>query len=167
MTQNTIWIGDIDPWMDEVFVRNIFLNIAPVKSIKVMKKNGQSIGYGFIEFESEEAANYVLNNFNGKPIMGSSKLLKLSKAQYNLNKKAEEEIQIYICDMDTSVNEEQLKEFFAKDYKSVFGAKVICDPYTRVSKGYGFIKFKCQEEANKAVIEMNGKILNNKRVRVK
>lgn len=167
MNQCTIWMGDIDPWMDEVFVKNIFLSIAPVKSIKVMKKNGQSIGYGFIEFDSEEVANYVLTNYNGKPIMGSNKLLKLSKAQFNLNKKLEEEIQIYICDMDSSVNEEQLRDFFSKDYSSVFGAKVICDPYTRISKGYGFVKFKNQEEANRAVTEMNGKSLNGKRIRVK
>lgn len=167
MSQSTIWIGDIDPWMDETFVRNIFINIAPIKSIKVMKKNGQSIGYGFIEFESEEIANYVLSNYNGKSILGYNKLLKLSKAQYNLNKKSEDEIQIYICDMDINVNEEQLKDFFEKDFKSVTGAKIICDPYTRISKGYGFIKFKNQEDANRAVTEMNGKLLNSKRIRVK
>lgn len=167
MSANTLWIGDIDPWMDEVYVKNIFQDIAEVKNIKVMKKNGQSIGYGFIEFESEEIATDILNKYNGKHINGYNKLLKLSRAQYNLSKRGEEEIQVYVCDMDLNVNEDQLKEFFLKEYKSVVSAKVICDPNTRVSKGYGFVKFKEQEEANRAVVEMNGKLLNTKRIRVK
>lgn len=167
MSSNTLWIGDIDPWMDEVYVKNLFANIANIKSIKVMKKNGQSIGYGFIEFDSEETASHVLHNYNGKSIMGYNKLLKLSRAQFNLNKQGEDEIQIYVCDMDINVNEDQLKEFFLNEYKSVFAAKVVCDPMTRVSKGYGFVKFKDMDEANRAVTEMNGKVLNGRRIRVK
>lgn len=167
MASNTLWIGDIDPWMDEVYVKSLFANIAPIKSIKVMKKNGQSIGYGFIEFDSDETASYVLHKYNGKSILGYNKLLKLSRAQFNLSKQGEDDIQIYVCDMDINVDEDQLKEFFEKEYKSVYAAKVICDSMSRVSKGYGFVKFKDQEEANRAVTEMNGKVLNGRRIRVK
>jgi RNA recognition motif-containing protein len=167
MSQNTLWIGDIDPWMDESYIENIFSSIAPIKSIKVMKKFGQSIGYGFIEFETEEIATNVLQTYNGKSIVGYNKLLKLSRAQYNLSKKGEEEVQIYICDMDLNINEDQLKEFFTQSFSSVVSAKIICDPITRVSKGYGFVKFSNSEDANKAVVEMNGKIMNNKKIRVK
>jgi RNA recognition motif-containing protein len=167
MASNTLWIGDIDPWMDEIYVKSLFSNIAPLKSIKIMKKNGQSIGYGFIEFDSDETASFVLHKYNGKSILGYNKLLKLSRAQFNLSKQGEDEVQIYVCDMDLSVNEDQLKEFFHKEFPSAFAAKIICDSGTRISKGYGFVKFKNAEEANKAVTEMNGKILNGRRIRVK
>ena len=166
MSANTIWIGDIDPWMDENYVKSIFNNIAPVKNIKVMKKNGQSIGYGFIEFDSEEIASEILQKYNGKSILGYNRLLKLSRAQYNLSKRGEEEHQVYVCDMDLSIGEDQLKDIFLKEFQSVISAKIICDPMTRVSKGYGFVKFRDIEDANKAVVEMNGRIINNKRIRV-
>lgn len=167
MSSNTLWIGDIDPWMDETYIKNVFINIAPIKTIKIMKKHGQSIGYGFLEFETEEIATEVLRNYNGKSVIGFNKLLKLARSQFNLTKKGLEEIQIYVCDMDLTVNEDQLFEFFHSSFKSVISAKIICDPITRISKGYGFIKFSSADEANSAVNEMNGKILHNKRIRVK
>lgn len=165
-SNSTLWMGDIETWMDENYVKKIFALIAPLKSIKVMKKNGQSIGYGFIEFETEDIATYVLNNFNGKIINGNNKPLKLSRAQFSLAKLGEEEVQIYICDMDINVTEDMLFEFFKNKFPSVFAAKLICDS-NRISKGYGFIKMRSMEEANKAVKEMNGKYLLGKPIRVK
>ncbi len=41
-------------------------------------------------------------------------------------------------------------------------AKIIVDPVTRYSKGYGFIKFSNAEEAQRAIQEMNGKMLLTK-----
>lgn len=164
---NTLWIGDIEPWMDDVFVKQIFQNIAPIKSIKVMRKNGQSIGYGFIEFEDDETTTYVLQKYNGSKINGYSKPLKLSRAVFNGTKIGEDEIQIYICDMDLNVTEDILREYFKERYPSVIAAKIICDPSTRISKGYGFVKFRNMEEANNAVKEMNGKMLLTRPVRVK
>jgi len=46
---------------------------------------------------------------------------------------------------------------FKQIYKSVFEAKVIVDPVSRVSKGYGFIKFETKEESERALQEMNGR----------
>jgi RNA recognition motif-containing protein len=45
-------------------------------------------------------------------------------------------------------------------------AKIITDPLTKVSKGYGFVKFMNLEEANKALIEMNGQLLGDKVIKV-
>ena len=44
--------------------------------------------------------------------------------------------------------------------------KIITDPLTKVSKGYGFVKFTNQDEANKAIIEMNGQMLAEKAIKV-
>lgn len=73
MSEQTLWIGDIENWMDENYLKEIFKSIAEVKSVKVMKKNGFNIGYGFLEFENKETSNYVLENFNGKAIPGTNK----------------------------------------------------------------------------------------------
>lgn len=54
-----------------------------------------------------------------------------------------------------------------KFYSSVVGAKIIVDPSTKVSKGYGFVKFGDQFESQKALNEMNGRYLNGKPIKTK
>lgn len=53
-------------------------------------------------------------------------------------------------DLEPSVNNILLMQTFKQVYPSVFEAKIICDPVTRVSKGYGFIKFGVKEESERA-----------------
>lgn len=166
MSSKTLWIGDVETWMDETYFNNIFNMIATVKSIKIMKKGGISIGYGFVEFESEEISTYVLNNFNGKEIYGS-KPLKLSRSQFNITKLGGEEHQIYVCDMCQKVTEDILYESFKSKYPSVLSAKIIFDNTTKMSRGYGFVKFSNKEESEKAVSEMNGVMILDKAIRVK
>lgn len=167
MSKQSLWIGDIDPWMDEQTLMRIFESIAHVKSVKIIVKNGLCAGYGFIEFINDETATEVLHRYNGKRIEGYWKPLKLARANFNVTKFNEHETQIYVCDMDLSVNEDQLREFFHGFYPSVVSAKIIYDRITRLSKGYGFVKFSSIEEANAAVTEMNGRVFFNKRIRVR
>ena len=70
-------------------------------------------------------------------------------------------------DLDPSVTEDSLKDFFCKYYASVIGVKLIIDPIIKNSKGYGFVKFADQNEANKALNEMNGKVMHGKAIRTK
>ena len=41
------------------------------------------------------------------------------------------------------------------------------DPVTKVSKGYGFVKFKDLEQSQRALNEMNGKLFINKTMKTK
>jgi RNA recognition motif-containing protein len=69
--------------------------------------------------------------------------------------------------LDLSVNEDTLRNFFLNYYNSVIGTKIIIDPSSKISKGYGFVKFNDPKEYNRAVTEMNGKILNGKPIKTK
>ena len=70
-------------------------------------------------------------------------------------------------DLDNSVTEEKLKEFFEEKYKSVVSAKIVIDNITKLGKGYGFVKFSNHDESIKAINEMNGKYLCGKAIKVK
>jgi RNA recognition motif-containing protein len=59
-----------------------------------------------------------------------------------------------------------LSAAFKKRYDSVLQAKIIVDPVTRYSKGYGFIKFGNPEDAARAIQEMNGKFLLTKAIKL-
>jgi RNA recognition motif-containing protein len=123
------------------------------------------MGYGFLEFENKALAKEALEALNGKPMINSSKVFKLNWASYNTNKNSVQnpnEFSIYVCELDASVTNEILKDFFKENYKSVIDAKIIIDPSTRISKGYGFVKFSDKSESEKALKEMNGKLIKGK-----
>ena len=52
-----------------------------------------------------------------------------------------------------------MKNFFEEKYKSVVSAKIVIDTITKLSKGYGFVKFSNHDESIKAINEMNGQYL--------
>lgn len=62
-----------------------------------------------------------------------------------------EAFQVYVGDLDPSVSNHNLLQFFKQIYHSVCEAKVIVDPVSRKSKGYGFIKFFSKEESERAL----------------
>ena len=124
------------------------------------------MGYGFLEFENNEQAKEALDTLKGKALPKTeNKAFKLNWASYNTNKTNSQnpnEFSIYVCELDPSVNEEILTNFFKEKYKSVINSKIIVDPSTKISKGYGFVKFSDKEESEKAISEMNGQTLNGK-----
>lgn len=77
------------------------------------------------------------------------------------------ETQVYVCDMDLAVTEDLLRNFFNRFYSSVSSAKIVIDPKTKQSKGYGFVRFKDPNEANRSLTEMNGKYILSKPIKVK
>ena len=79
----------------------------------------------------------------------------------------ENEYTIYVGDLDASVTEDILKEFFASKYKSVISAKLVVDNITKIGKGYGFVKFSEQSESLTAINEMNGKVLCGRQIKTK
>lgn len=57
----TLWLGDLDPFMDEAFLTATMLSLnwsEELASIKVIKdkQTGQSLKYGFLEFTSHKSA---------------------------------------------------------------------------------------------------------------
>lgn len=149
------------------FINKIIKIDIPIKTAKIIhdKKTGHSMGYGFLMFDSKESADKALSELSGKYMPNTNnKLFKLNHASFN-DKKNENEHSIYVCDLSHSVNSEQLISFFKSKYNSVIGAKIIIDPSTKLSKGYGFVTFSDEKEKEKAIIEMNGKILNDKAIK--
>lgn len=100
-------------------------------------------------------------------------MLKLNWASYSAGKQAAmsntpiTDYSIYVGDLESSVNEEKLKDYFSKYYSTVIGTKIIVDPVNKTSKGYGFVKFSDPAEAQRALTEMSGKILNGRPLKTK
>lgn len=62
---------------------------------------------------------------------------------------------IFIAGLSYNVNDADLSTLF-EEYGTITSAKVIMDRQTNRSKGYGFVEMENNEQANKAIEELNG-----------
>ena len=61
---------------------------------------------------------------------------------------------IFVSNLSFRINDEDLKQAFA-DYGAVTSAKVIKDNFSGRSRGFGFVEMTNDEEAAKAIEELN------------
>ncbi|MAG11027.1 RNA-binding protein [Candidatus Pacearchaeota archaeon] len=74
-------------------------------------------------------------------------------------------MKIYVGNLPFSVGFENLKELFAP-FGEIEEASVISDKYSGRSKGFGFVTFKDDESAKKAIAEMDGKDVEGRPLKV-
>jgi len=79
----TLWMGDLQPWMTDKYLANLFSQVSGDKvTAKVhVDKQGRNTSYGFIKFSSAAAASNTINSLNGKVIPGTNRLFRLNWAQ--------------------------------------------------------------------------------------
>lgn len=63
---------------------------------------------------------------------------------------------LYVGNLPYTVTDDQLKQYFASA-GNVISATVIIDKFSNKSKGFGFVEFETDEEAQKAIEMFNGK----------
>lgn len=72
---------------------------------------------------------------------------------------------LFVGSLSWGVTDDQLKDFFSSA-GTVVSAKVITDRDTNRSKGFGFVEMSSDEEAKKAVDELNNKELDGRTINV-
>ena len=73
-------------------------------------------------------------------------------------------MKIYVGNLPFSVDEDALKELFSA--YQVAEVTLIKDKFSGRSKGFGFVTIEDDEEANKAISEMNGKDVEGRELKV-
>jgi len=163
----TLWVGDIEQWMDENYVSNLFSHLGDVANVKLIRDKSTMIpaGYGFVEFSSRAVAQRVMDTYNGMAIPGTNKTFRLNWASFGVTDKrppglntgqSAVEYSVFVGDLSSDVTDVMLQALFASRYHSVRNAKVVTDPVTGASRGYGFVRFSDEAEKNRAMAEMQG-----------
>lgn len=153
-------MGDLEPYMDENFLRQAFNQMGEnFRNVKIMKNKftGAFMGYCFLEFDDEDMALKVLHKLNGKVLPSSSppKRFKLNHANYGKDSTYNRDFSIFVGDLGLEVDDLELYKTFASRFPSVRIAKVVLDASGR-SKGFGFIRFADEYEQQQALIQMQG-----------
>ncbi|GLT83535.1 hypothetical protein SLE2022_018210 [Rubroshorea leprosula] len=167
----SLWIGDLQQWMDENYLTGIFAHTGEVLSAKVIrnKQTGLPEGYGFIEFISRGAAERILQTYNGTSMPSTDQAFRLNWAALGPGEKRQDEgpdYTIFVGDLAADVTDYMLQETFKAVYPSIKGAKVVTDRTTGRSKGYGFVRFGDENEQIRAMTEMNGMLCSTRPMRI-
>src|SRR3989338_5146018 len=72
---------------------------------------------------------------------------------------------LYVGNLPWSANEQSLKDMFSP-FGEITEAIVIMDRYTGRSKGFGFVTFANEADAEKAIAEMSNKEIEGRKIMV-
>ncbi|KAG4929228.1 hypothetical protein AAZX31_17G014400 [Glycine max] len=167
----TLWIGDLQYWMDENYLYTCFAHTGELASVKVIrnKQTSQSEGYGFIEFTSRAGAERVLQTYNGTIMPNGGQNFRLNWATFSAGERRHDDSPdhtIFVGDLAADVTDYLLQETFRARYPSAKGAKVVIDRLTGRTKGYGFVRFGDESEQVRAMSEMQGVLCSTRPMRI-
>lgn len=153
-----LFIKNLDKNIDNKSMYDTFSAFGNILSCKVMMdENGISKGYGFIHFETEEAANRAIEKVNGMLLNGKQvyvgKFIPAKEREKQLGEKAKMFTNIYVKNFNSDMTDEKLKSLFSK-----YGKITSCTVMKNLdgsSRGFGFVAFEDPRAAEKAVKEMN------------
>ena len=133
-------------------------------------------GYGFVEFGSEDDADYAVKIMNQIRLWG--KPIRVNKASADrrggaggpegaagLGGSAGVGAELFIGNLDSMVEEKMLFETFSRFGALVAPPKVARDE-ANLSKGYGFISYASFDASDDAIANMHGQYLMNKEITV-
>lgn len=168
--KSTLWMGELEPWMDENFIKGIYASHGETVNVKVIRdKNSGSAGYCFVEFQGPEAANKALS-LNGQPIPNSTRQFKLNWASGGglVDRRDDRgpEFSIFVGDLGPEVNEYVLVSLFQARFPSCKSAKIMTDAMSGQSRGYGFVRFAEESDQQRALVEMQGVYCGNRPMRI-
>jgi polyadenylate-binding protein len=158
-----IFIKNLDKSIDNKALHDTFSAFGAILSCKVATDgSGQSKGYGFVQFEQEEAAQTAIEKVNGmllidKPVFVGPFVRRQERDQAGGASKFNN---VYVKNLGENTNDEELRKVFGA-FGGISSAVVMRDIEGK-SKCFGFVNFEHADDAAKAVDALNGKKIDEK-----
>ncbi|KMZ74670.1 Splicing factor 3b [Zostera marina] len=161
----TAYVGNLDPQISEELLWELFVQAGPVVNVYVPKDRVTNLhqGYGFVEFRSEEDADYAIKILNMIKLYG--KPIRVNKASQD-KKSLDVGANLFVGNLDPDVDEKLLYDTFSAFGVIVTNPKIMRDPETGNSRGFGFISYDSFETSDGAIEAMNGQYLCNRQITV-
>lgn len=158
--QGNVFIKNLDVAIDNKALHDTFAAFGNILSCKVAQdESGNSKGYGFVHYETDEAASQAIKHVNGMLLNEKKVFVGHHIPKKDRQSKFEEMkanfTNIYVKNIPVETTDEQFRELFEK-FGEVTSASLARDDAGK-NRGFGFVNFINHEHAAKAVEELNGK----------
>eukprot|EP00911_Craspedida_sp_UC1_P002679 UC1_evm1s1968 len=166
----TCYVGGLDERVTPGLLWELFLQVGPVVSVRVPKDRitGVYQNYGFVEFLSEDDAEYACKVMQMLTLYGKPIRVNKSSAHNSAGGKTEENVgaNLYVGNLDPEVDEKLLFDTFSAFGVVLSHPKIMRDADTGASKGFAFVKYASFEASDAAIEAMQGQYLCNRPLRV-
>jgi nucleolysin TIA-1/TIAR len=162
--QRKLYVGNLDPRVTEHLLFELFSNMGQIEQCKIIvdKTTGQSAGYGFVDFVDRDCALRALQTMNQRTIYDQE--IRVNWAFQGTSHQPDSH-PIYVGDLSKEVDDAMLYKAFSP-FGECVDARVMWDPDTGRSRGYGFVTFRVRQNAERAFQEMNGSFLGGRAIKV-
>ncbi|KAI9261639.1 hypothetical protein BDA99DRAFT_511995 [Phascolomyces articulosus] len=160
-----VFIKNLDASIDNKALHDTFSAFGNILSCKIaLDDTGSSKGYGFVHYETEDAAVSAIKHVNGM-LLNDKKVyvghhVPRKERQAKIEELKAKFTNVYVKNLDTEVSDKEIEDMFSK-YGPITSAVIQKDEDGK-SKGFGFVNFENSEDARKAVIELHEKEHNGK-----
>eukprot|EP00210_Caulerpa_lentillifera_P001678 g1613.t1 len=150
-----IFIKGLSPEIDSRTLHDTFEVFGVISSAKVARdEGGASLGYGYVQYESPQAAQSAIDRANGMLLEGRQ----LTVVPYTMKSAREvvhEYTNIYIKHLPPSVDSDEALTLLFSKFGEVTSCCLPQEEEGGKAKGFGFVNFKDSDSARRAVEEMN------------
>ena len=159
--QGNVFIKNLDVAIDNKALHDTFATFGNILSCKVAQDEfGNSKGYGFVHYETGEAATSAIRHVNGMLLNEKKVFVGHHIARKDRDSKFDEMkanfTNIYVKNIEPETTDEEFHSLFDK-FGGVTSASIARDPETRKSRGFGFVNYLKHEDASAAVEALHEK----------
>ncbi|KAF4380837.1 hypothetical protein F8388_017191 [Cannabis sativa] len=158
-----IFVKNLDKGIDNKALHETFSTFGNILSCKIATDvSGQSKGYGFVQFDTEEAAQSAIEKLNGMLLNDKQVFVGpfVRKEEREFGAEKVKFNNIYVKNFSETLSEDDLKNIFG-EYGAITSVVVMRDGEGK-SKGFGFVNFEEPDDAARAVDALNGKKFDDK-----
>lgn len=160
-TCRSVYVGNIHLQVTDTVLQEVFQSIGPVEGCKLIRKEKSS--FGFIDYYDRRYAALAILSLNGRQLYGQP--IKVNWAYTSTPREdTSGHFNIFVGDLCPEVTDATLFAFFS-GYSTCSDARVMWDQKTGRSRGFGFVSFRNQQDAQSAINDLNGKWLGNRQIR--
>ncbi|GAA0168862.1 hypothetical protein LIER_23480 [Lithospermum erythrorhizon] len=160
-TCRSVYVGNIHPQVTEPLLYEVFASSGPLEGCKLIRKEKSS--YGFVDYFDHRSAALAILTLNGRSLFGQA--IKVNWAYASTQREdTSGHFNIFVGDLSPEVTDAVLHSFFSI-YPTCSDARVMWDQKTGRSRGFGFVSFRSQQDAQSAVNDMTGQFIGNRQIR--